>query len=257
MQTHGGTVPIAAADSGTDKLIKLILGIGCLPSPLSLFSLTHLYNHPCFLHSSLFNHLLFIRPPKHTHSLTHTQIHMHTSLITTSTKSTDNICPSTLILQIIQWYFSSCCFLSILLPHILILKTPGSICHTIMYFLYITIIYMRIFFHTVSNSWFMLPPLVFNHIFHLLLFSPPSSPPFFSFFVSLGSTSQRSPTGTKPKITLDPYIRLKSDKLDLVSPGYFRATLLNMFSPGVWCRACLECFIQAVRQNQLLILSLE
>lgn len=35
--------------------------------------------------------------------------------------------------------------------------------------------------------------------------------------LSAGSTSQRSPVGVKPKITLDPYTRLKSDKLDLVS----------------------------------------
>lgn len=56
----------------------------------------------------------------------------------------------------------------------------------------------------------------------------------FVFGLLSGSTSQRSPTGAKPKITLDPYIRLKSDKLDLVSPG----SLMRKWTSGIglWMR---------------------
>lgn len=91
---------------------------------------------------------------------------------------------------------------------------------------------MRMFFHITPDLKIIENNLIVSFVC-TFVFSRLSSPFLLSIPLSLGSTSQRSPTGTKPKITLDPYIRLKLDKLDLVSPvlqsdrrSYFRDMLL-------------------------------
>lgn len=89
--------------SGTDRLIKLTLEAGCVP-PAHCFPHSHLYNHPPFFYSSLFNHQLFILPPKHTLRKIHTP-HPHW-LNHSLPPNSQNIRLSTLKWQIMQWYSS-------------------------------------------------------------------------------------------------------------------------------------------------------
>lgn len=86
--------------------------LSALPS-LTVFPHSYLYNHPPFLHSSLFNHLLFIPYPN---------ILTHTSRTTTTTHFQQihrEYLPIHSDITDYPLIFFSCCLLCVLWPHIL------------------------------------------------------------------------------------------------------------------------------------------
>lgn len=204
---------------------------GCASCPLSLFHPhSHLYNRLPFHRSSLFNHLLFILPLWHA---------MYTHMCRAHTPHQTHTPPAQLIFILPIWHAMythtladthtctckhthTCAYTPH--QHNSCHPNPHNIClsHLESCFYYTSICYCLIFMFSkchrsktgiyISSTLHCFTPLV-NILFMLSLLTS-----VLLLCLSSGSTNQRSPVGVKPKITLDPYTRLKSDKLDLVSP---------------------------------------